>query len=259
MPEISLIFINYNNEKYLKDALDSVLNQTFHNYECIVVDDGSTDRSVRIIKEYCRKDKRLKLIVQQNSGCQAARNMAYSVAVGEFIMFMDSDDCMVPNAMDILYSARKKYAADVTYGTCCYAPDSYKYRPVPGNSDPRKLFYGHKDKWHELFLLDNSKFRICWCWLCIFPRQLLADVKWNSQIPKNSDLAFMVDVLARSNTVVVVDSIVSIHRDSTDSISNLSQGPQSVKWLPGILKYSKKSISIIGGKFEKEFYKMIMQ
>lgn len=92
MPEISIIIPVYNSEKYLRQCLDSVLNQSFSDFECICVNDGSTDNSLLILQEYANKDKRFKIIDKQNEGVSIARNTGIENAFGEYITFIDSDD-----------------------------------------------------------------------------------------------------------------------------------------------------------------------
>lgn len=90
--KVSVIIPVYNTEKYLRECLDSVLNQTLREIEVICVDDGSTDNSLQILKEYQKKDERVIIIEQENSGAAVARNKALNVAKGEFIAFIDADD-----------------------------------------------------------------------------------------------------------------------------------------------------------------------
>ncbi|MDR0741460.1 MAG: glycosyltransferase [Rickettsiales bacterium] len=261
MPKISLLLINYNKEKYLRDALESVRRQTFRDWECIIVDDGSTDDSIKIIKKYCRHDARFRLISQENAGCQSARNTAMNEATAEYVMFLDSDDCMTEDAMSSLMAAREIYSADITYGTCRYAPDEYKYTGIHAKclpAEPKLCFFGRRPDFYKLLDIDMRKFRFCWCWLCLFPRRLLSGLAWNSEIHQNSDAAFMTDVLARADTVAVVDSIIVMHRDSPSSISRESFNEKSVQWCPRLLRHIRNPLHKIGGKFETCLHRQIM-
>jgi glycosyltransferase involved in cell wall biosynthesis len=95
---ISVIMTNYNREKILKEAIDSILNQTYIDFELIIIDDGSTDSSVDIIKSY--KDKRIKLFInKKNKGIVYSANMGIDMAMGEYIARMDSDDISLPNRL----------------------------------------------------------------------------------------------------------------------------------------------------------------
>lgn len=97
--KFSVIIPVYNVEAYLRDCLDSVLNQTFSDWEAICVNDGSTDRSALILDEYASKDERIVVVAQANSGTAAARNVGLKVAKGDYIFFLDSDDWLESNAL----------------------------------------------------------------------------------------------------------------------------------------------------------------
>ena len=96
MPKVSVIIPVYNVEKYLRECIDSVVNQTLKDIEIICIDDGSTDNSVNILKEYASKDDRFIILEQANQGAGAARNKGLDIAQGEFVAFMDGDD-LYPN------------------------------------------------------------------------------------------------------------------------------------------------------------------
>ncbi|MBU3180711.1 glycosyltransferase family 2 protein [Clostridium psychrophilum] len=104
MYKISIIIPIYNTEKYLNRCLDSVINQTLKDIEIILIDDGSTDNSLKICKEYNSNDKRIKLIHKKNEGVSKARNIGLSYATGEYISFIDADDWVEPNMLEELYN-----------------------------------------------------------------------------------------------------------------------------------------------------------
>ena len=96
IPFISIIIPVYNNDKYISSCLNSIINQTINNIEIICIDDGSTDNSIKIIKEYQKKDNRIKLISEKKRGPGISRNIGINKSKGEFLSFMDSDD-IYPN------------------------------------------------------------------------------------------------------------------------------------------------------------------
>lgn len=99
MPRFSIIIPVYNVESYLRECLDSVLGQTFTDWEAICVNDGSTDGSAAILDDYARRDKRFLIIAQPNGGLSAARNTGLAAATGEYMLFLDSDDWMEPTML----------------------------------------------------------------------------------------------------------------------------------------------------------------
>ena len=97
MPKFSIIIPVYNTEKYLKKCLDSVFLQNYDNYEIIIVNDGSTDNSDKIVKEYMKKHKNIIYILKENGGLSSARNVGVSKAKGDYLLFLDSDDYYCDN------------------------------------------------------------------------------------------------------------------------------------------------------------------
>ena len=113
MAKVSVIVPIYNNEKYLKECLDSICNQTLTDIEIICVNDGSEDNSLKIIEEYKQKDNRIILINQDNLGVSAARNNGIKIATGEYIGFVDSDDYIDNDFYEKLYNAAKHNDSDM--------------------------------------------------------------------------------------------------------------------------------------------------
>lgn len=113
MAKISIIIPMYAVEKYLKRCLDSVLNQTFADWQAICVDDGSPDRSGKIAQEYAARDKRFVVVHQKNGGLSDARNTGMKYATGEYVMFLDSDDFIHPQTMEITYYMARRDNADI--------------------------------------------------------------------------------------------------------------------------------------------------
>ena len=116
MPAISVIIPIYNVEKFLRRCLDSVLNQTFTDWQAVCVNDGSPDNSAAILKEFAARDKRFKIITKENGGLSDARNVGMENATGEYVMFLDSDDFLHPQTFEITHRlATREKAGMVTY------------------------------------------------------------------------------------------------------------------------------------------------
>ena len=109
---ISVIVPVYNAEKYIRRCVDSILNQTFEQFELLLIDDGSTDRSLAICDSYTY-DKRIRVIHQTNQGVSVSRNNGIGNAVGQYIAFVDSDDFLEPDALDVFLSAIEENACDL--------------------------------------------------------------------------------------------------------------------------------------------------
>lgn len=115
MPKVSVIIPVYNTEPYLRECLDSIINQTLKDIEIICINDGSTDGSLAVLNEYREKDSRVVVILQENKGQSAARNVGFKTAGGEYVYFMDSDDVLSLNALEMLFNHAVKDKTDIIY------------------------------------------------------------------------------------------------------------------------------------------------
>ena len=113
MSKITVILPVYNGEKYIRKAVESVLNQTLNDFELIIVNDGSSDNTLDIITSY--SDNRIRIINQSNHGPGASRNSALDIAQGEYIMFLDSDDWFSEDAFEIAYNHISKFKSDLAF------------------------------------------------------------------------------------------------------------------------------------------------
>lgn len=166
-PKISLIIPVYNVEKFIRKTLESVCAQTFKDYEVIMINDGSTDNSLSILKEYETRYKKFHLINQDNCGLSRARNVGVDAATGEYIAFLDSDDFLDPEFLDVLYNNAVENDADIS---CCnyylyydkiskkiYMPFTAKTGVYSNETALKKLILDttfHFFMWNKLFKKD---------------------------------------------------------------------------------------------------------
>ena len=113
--KISIIVPIYNVEQYLQKTIESCINQTLKELEVILVDDGSKDASGKVVDDFAKKDNRIKVIHKQNEGVTIARNTGLAVATGKYIFFLDGDDYLPLNAMDLLYQKAIEEDAGLGY------------------------------------------------------------------------------------------------------------------------------------------------
>ena len=113
MPLVSVIMPIYNTEEYLKEALDSVINQTYKDLEIICINDGSKDNSFKIMEEYAQKDNRIIIHSQENKGLPATKNVGVSLAKGKYITFVDSDDTISANSIETSVKIAEETGCDV--------------------------------------------------------------------------------------------------------------------------------------------------
>lgn len=109
-PKISVIVPVYNVEKYLTRCIDSILTQTFTDYELLLIDDGSSDNSGKICDEYAKNDKRIRVFHKTNGGVSSARNTGIQEAKGDWLIFMDADDYFLDNAFPFIFNSISKYS-----------------------------------------------------------------------------------------------------------------------------------------------------
>lgn len=110
---ISIITPVYQAEKYLENLINSIINQTYHDWELLLIDDGSTDGSAEICDCYAHKDNRIRVFHKANGGVASARNQAMDMAKGDYLAFADSDDWVEPNWLEQLYTIAKEQEADI--------------------------------------------------------------------------------------------------------------------------------------------------
>jgi len=163
-PKVSVIIPVYNREKYLKQCLDSVINQTLQNIEIICINDGSTDKSLEILNEYRKKDGRIKIIDQKNQGAGLARNNGLKIAKGEYIGFVDSDDWIDLNFYETLFTEAKKYGADLA--RTLYV---YEFQKHSKEDNINKTILEKKSKGELLNVNEHSVV----IWNAIYKRELL--------------------------------------------------------------------------------------
>jgi len=140
-PLVSVIMTCYNREKYISEAIESVLNSTYKNFELIICDDGSTDRTVEIAQHYAILDKRIRLYVNDhNLGQFQNRNYAASLASGKYLKYVDSDDLIYPTGLEVLVSMMENYP-EAGYGLCSLEQD--KDRIFPFLLSPKEAYERH--------------------------------------------------------------------------------------------------------------------
>ena len=151
-PQISIIIPMYKVEKYLRRCLDSVKNQTFTNWQAICIDDGSPDKSGAIADRYAKKDNRFIVVHKENQGVSATRNAGLKMVTGKYIMFLDSDDCIHPQTMEILHSLAEKENVDIV---------SFDYDRNAHSRDDALAVFPNKtpDAFQHKFNLNKIKYK----------------------------------------------------------------------------------------------------
>lgn len=158
MDKVTVIIPIYNVEKYLKEAVESVINQTYANVEIILVDDGATDNSGIMCDEFAKKDSRIKVIHKKNGGLSDARNAGLDIATGKYIMFLDSDDFLELDAVEKMYREIKEKDADYVIGNYINTDeDGQKWKNVIFDLEKYKPFrLSINDHMNSFFIMNSS-------------------------------------------------------------------------------------------------------
>jgi len=216
-PKVSILIPLYNSEEYIAETIDSCLDQTYKNIEIIIVDDGSTDSSLDIAKEYEKKHSNIKVETQKNSGAPVARNRAFKLSTGEYIQYIDADDLLHPAKiklqMEVLSKEDGKTVAFGKYGYFKENIENIAWKDLPVN----KNYNSGKQ-----FLLDlwgNGVAIIPHMWL--LPRKLIEESGgWDESLSKNQDGEFFARVVFKANKVVFIEKSIGYYRrDNENSIS----------------------------------------
>lgn len=164
--KVSIVIPVYNKAEYINDCLESLLQQDFDGFEIIAVDDGSTDLSSKICDEKAAQDTRIRVIHTENGGVTAARRKGVEEARGEYIMFVDADDGLLPDAVKTLYDAITSSGADEVIATFCTHLGVLSPVVYEGFANPDELI--------RYIITNKNRFPVLWS--IMFRRELLSDV-----------------------------------------------------------------------------------
>lgn len=221
MPIFSVIIPVYNNENYLSQCLDSVLNQTFKDFELICVNDGSTDRSSSILNEYQRIDSRVKVINTQNNGAGIARNIGLDCATGKYISFLDSDDFFEPMMLEKSYNVLESTQVDfVVFHADRYLDSLDSFVGLNNIHDEdipsfRPLNYRNLNR-------NVFKVFVCWVWDKIYRADFIRknNLRFQDQRTSN-DLLFVLSSLVTADKIEVLPDILAHYRsENMASLTN---------------------------------------
>lgn len=212
MTRLSIIVPIYNAEKYLGDTIQSLLKQTYTDFEILLVDDGSTDNSLKICNIFAELDKRIKVIHKDNGGVSSARNSGLVKAVGQYIAFVDADDLIEPDMYRLLIKSLEHSSADVAM---CGIVTETVYK-IP-NSITVKDYQIVYDK--PLKLLLDETLGTGYVWNKVFRNSSIGSIRFDEAIVYSEDQLFITEVLMRCNAIVLLPQILYHYMQHQDSLS----------------------------------------
>lgn len=218
MVKVSVIVPVYNVESYLEECLDSLINQTLTDIEIICINDGSTDKSLDILREYEKNDSRIKCISKENGGLSSARNAGLANVTGEYISFLDSDDYLELTALEELYTVAKKDALDLVIFKLINFDEDTKEKSVvpyhemaPLKNQVKDAVFSHKDILNQLVNLDVS---VC---TKFFKKELISDLRFLEGKIFEDNL-FVMDYIFNANKIYFYDKHLYLRRVRPNSI-----------------------------------------
>ncbi len=259
VPEISIIVANYNNFKYLDDCLASIATQSFTNFECIIIDDGSTDDSKKIINRYTKKDKRFIAHFQKNAGASAARNRGIDMARGKYIAFLDSDDCFCSGALGVLYDLIEQTHADIVSGGGVVVNEDFTLNRQSNNINyanmPFNLYNNNTESLIAMTQMGDGH-RLVWVWRRLFRRECIGDVRFDEKLYPGEDTTFMFEIIPRAPRMVESLSMVVYHRISPSCISSADFNQKQFAWIvPTLYRLRDIMDKYYHPVFQRWFYK----
>jgi glycosyltransferase involved in cell wall biosynthesis len=208
---VSIIIPVYNQEKYLSETLISVLNQTYFNWECILVNDGSTDNSVAVLQPFLTQDKRFHFINSENKGVSNARNLALQQAKGEYVLFLDGDDLIHPEKIQqALSNFQKNPDLSIVFNTTSYFQDIMENNLYDIKIDAKLLnFTDLLLYWGEKIILPIHS--------AIIKRSLLDGIEFNTNLTAQEDWLVWLRFFKNKPKVLVLDEVLSFYRKHNTS------------------------------------------
>lgn len=213
--KVSVIIAAYNIQDYIKRCLDSIINQTLIEIEIIVVNDGSTDDTLKFITTFANEDTRIKVINKKNEGLIEARKSGFKIANGEFILFVDGDDWLEVECLEILYKNAKNNKSDIVLYNAFY---SYFDRKEP--FDTFRIKNMKKDIVTELFIGNISPV----IWAKFIRREFinLSDIEFPNDISYAEDLALVSNLFINSPKISFCHKRLYNYYQRNDSITKIS-------------------------------------
>ncbi len=247
----------YNSQNYIKESIESVINQTFDDFELICIDDGSSDRSADIINEFSRNDSRIKLIYQKNIGSGASRNNGLKASLGEYVFFMDSDDYIVSDFLQLAYDNITKNDSDMVMFKIGNIKNEKRIQKRPylpfdkllGDVDFDNYTFDYKSV--PKYVL-NASFA---AWMKFYKKEFLDlydDFLFDEELPYE-DILFHVKSMLRASKISFIPEYLYYYR--LDSVDSCTSNDETHKYIFDVIEVVEEFLRDENyfEEFEKEF------
>ena len=221
---ISIVIPVYNAEKYLEQCLNSIKNQTYKNFEVILVNDGSDDNSENICKSFSEEDARFKYFTKSNGGASSARNFGLDNVTGDYITFIDADDWVDENHLEVLINNIKDNNSDMAVSSIKKfdMSNNFHFR-MYSNQEKYLLNYNKLNREEFLvtlpkLILANNSYKIAVSKL--FKKELVSDVRFDESIVYGEDLEFFFKLYININSISYIDEVTYVYRLHDESSSS---------------------------------------
>ncbi len=229
-PKVSVILPFYNAQRTLDRSIRGILKQTHRNIEFILIDDGSTDDSQKIAREYVAKDGRIHLICKPNSGVSSSRNIGLDAATGDWIYFVDADDWIELDAIEAFMAAATSPACDFVVSDFYRVQGetmSYKHGPVAGLIS--------REKYAEFMSSRPANFYYTSLWNKMFRRSIIEDnhMRFDTSMRFGEDHVFILKYMSLIDRVALIDRALYYYIDNEGSLIHQGLNPAGVvkmKW-----------------------------
>ena len=217
--KVSIVVPIYNVQAYLRRCLESLINQTYENIEIVCVDDGSTDNSGSICDEYAKKDSRVRVLHKENGGVSSARNAGLNIAGGGYITFIDSDDYVDLDYIEIL--SREIEECDAV--ACCALCRGYENGEIkrPQLAEGKDSIYLNNAEIKEAYE-RVYRFRRAFYFAVgrLYKANRIEDMQFSEELSKSEDIIFNLQFLQRANKVKIINYAGYVYYDNSESITH---------------------------------------
>lgn len=215
---ISIVVPVYNVEEYLKQCLDSILEQTYSNWELILVNDGSTDSSGLICQEYAEKDARIRYFEKENGGLSDARNYGIEQAQGEYLTFVDSDDFLDASHLSVLYNALVNNDADISIANYANYQTSTATFYLHTFGDYYEKIYTSEELIDDLSFLERNDLSFSTIWGSLYKKRVFSFLRFPKGVI-GEDVALIYKMYTQVDKIVYVHKDTYIYRENDSGIS----------------------------------------